>query len=89
MEHARILARLDELEIEENEAGSTSEEDEEDDEDDEEDAGPTEDDEEEGNILGDNNDNHNASFGASFSRSGGNDQNQGSAQVLVSQADMT
>ncbi|KAF0925482.1 hypothetical protein E2562_016677 [Oryza meyeriana var. granulata] len=80
-EHARIMARLDELEMEEKDAGSTSEEDGEDDADDEEDAGPSEEDEEEGNILGHDNDHHNASFGASFSESGGNDQSHQSAQL--------
>ncbi|XP_040384875.1 nuclear polyadenylated RNA-binding protein 3 isoform X2 [Oryza brachyantha] len=83
-EHARIMARLDELEMEEKDAGSTSEEDEEDDEDDEEDAGPSEDDEEdeeERNILRDKYDHHNASLGASFSGSDGNDWSHESAQL--------
>jgi unconventional prefoldin RPB5 interactor 1 len=86
-EYTQIMARLDELEMEENDAGSTSEEDgedDEDDEDDEEDAGPSEDDkedEEEENILIDDNDHHNASLGASFSGSGGNDQSHESAQL--------
>ncbi|KAL5228985.1 hypothetical protein ABZP36_017250 [Zizania latifolia] len=84
-EHARIMAMLDELEIEEKEVGSSSDEDEEDEEDDEEDAGPSEEDEEEGNMLSDDNDHHSASSGASFSGSGDNDQSHGSAQVLVSQ----
>ncbi|KAG8078968.1 hypothetical protein GUJ93_ZPchr0007g3089 [Zizania palustris] len=79
--HAQIMARLDELEMEEKEAGSSSEEDgEEDEEDEEEDAGPSEDDEEEGDVLSDDNDHQNASFGASFSGSGRNDQSHGSAQ---------
>ncbi|XP_052166731.1 uncharacterized protein LOC127783581 [Oryza glaberrima] len=86
-EYTQIMARLDELEMEENDAGSTSEEDgedDEDDEDDEENAGPSEDDkedEEEENILIDDNDHHNASLGASFSGSGGNDQSHESAQL--------
>uniref|UniRef100_A0A0E0JT55 RNA polymerase II subunit 5-mediating protein homolog n=1 Tax=Oryza punctata TaxID=4537 RepID=A0A0E0JT55_ORYPU len=89
-EYAQIMARLDELEMEEKDAGSTSEEDgedDEDDEDDEEDAGPSEDDkedEEEENILIDDNDHHNASLGASFSGSGGNDQSHESAQTMNS-----
>uniref|UniRef100_A0A0D9V9U2 RNA polymerase II subunit 5-mediating protein homolog n=1 Tax=Leersia perrieri TaxID=77586 RepID=A0A0D9V9U2_9ORYZ len=81
MEHARIMARLDELEMKEKDAGSTSEEDGEDDEDDEEDPGSSEEDEEEENIHSDGDDHHNVSLGASFSGSGGNNQSHRSAQL--------
>ncbi|KXG34043.1 hypothetical protein SORBI_3003G412400 [Sorghum bicolor] len=83
-EHARIIARLDELEREEKEAGSTSEEDDDDDDEDEDeddgDAGTSEDGEENkepGNALSDGNENHSSSFGTSFSGSGGNDRSRG------------
>jgi unconventional prefoldin RPB5 interactor 1 len=95
-EHARIIARLDELEREEKEAGSTSEEDDDDDDEDEDeddgDAGTSEDGEENkepGNALSDGNENHSSSFGTSFSGSGGNDRSRGIIKVLVSQANVT
>jgi hypothetical protein len=93
-EHARIMARLDELEREEKEAGSTSEDDDDGDDDDEEDgdAGTSEDGEENkesGNALSDGNENHSSGFGASFSGSGGNDRSHGNIKVLVSQANLT
>uniref|UniRef100_K3XII2 Uncharacterized protein n=1 Tax=Setaria italica TaxID=4555 RepID=K3XII2_SETIT len=82
-EHARIMARLDELEMEEMEAGSTSEEEEDDDEDDggavtSEDG---EENEESGNALSDGNEHHSSSFGASFSGNGGNDRSHGNIQL--------
>ncbi|CAO2167603.1 unnamed protein product [Urochloa humidicola] len=86
-EHARIMARLDELEMEEMEAGSSSEEDGNDDDDDDEDdggAGTSEDgeeNEESGNALTDGNEHHSSSFGASFSGNGGNDRNHGNIQL--------
>jgi len=67
-EHARIMARLDELEMEEREAGSTSEEE------DDGGAGTSEDgeeNEESGNALSDGNEHQSSSFGTSFSRNGG------------------
>jgi len=69
-EHARIMARLDELEMEEREAGSTSEEE------DDGGAGTSEDgeeNEESGNALSDGNEHQSSSFGTSFSRNGGDD----------------
>jgi len=90
-EHAQIMARLDELEREEKEAGSTSEDGGDDDEDDG-DAGTSEDGEENkesGNALSDGNENHSSGFGASFSGSGGNDRSHGNIKVLVSQANLT
>ncbi|RLN23617.1 hypothetical protein C2845_PM07G33570 [Panicum miliaceum] len=87
-EHARIMARLDELEMEEREAGSTSEEEDDDDED-EGGAGTSEDgeeNEESGNALSDGNDHQSSSFGTSFSRNGGDDDNEeddGSAATSV------
>uniref|UniRef100_A0A0A9BW71 Uncharacterized protein n=1 Tax=Arundo donax TaxID=35708 RepID=A0A0A9BW71_ARUDO len=85
-EHARIMERLDELEMEEKEAGSTSEEEEEDEEDDgdDEDAGTSENGDEigeSGNALSDNNDHHSSGFGASCSGSGGIDGSHGSIQL--------
>ncbi|CAO1942903.1 unnamed protein product [Urochloa humidicola] len=83
-EHARIMARLDELEMEEMEAGSTSEEDGNDDDDDDGGAGTSEDgeeNEESGNALTDGNEHHSSSFGASFSGNGGNDVNHGNIQL--------
>ncbi|CAL4945750.1 unnamed protein product [Urochloa decumbens] len=87
-EHARIMARLDELEMEEMEAGSTSEEDgnddDDDDDDDDEGAGTSEDgeeNEESGNALTDGNEHHSSSFGTSFSGNGGNDRNHGNIQL--------
>jgi hypothetical protein len=71
-EHARIMARLDELEMEEREAGSTSEEE----DDDDGGAGTSEDgeeNEESGNALSDGNEHQSSSFGTSFSRNGGDD----------------
>ncbi|XP_066307896.1 protein transport protein SEC7-like isoform X3 [Miscanthus floridulus] len=82
-EHARIMARLDELEREEKEAGSTSEDGDDDDEDDG-DAGTSEDGEENkecGNALSDGNENHSSGFGASFSGSGGNDRSHGNIKL--------
>jgi len=67
-EHARIMARLDELEMEEREAGSASEEE------DDGVAGTSEDgeeNEESGNALSDGNEHQSSSFGTSFSRNGG------------------
>ncbi|GJM91992.1 hypothetical protein PR202_ga08415 [Eleusine coracana subsp. coracana] len=81
-EHARIMARLDELEMEEKEAGSTSEEDSDDDGD--ESAGTSEDgeeNEESGDALGDNNVQLSSGFGASFSGSDGNDKSHGNIQL--------
>ncbi|KAG2603128.1 hypothetical protein PVAP13_5KG747800 [Panicum virgatum] len=69
-EHARIMARLDELEMEEREAGSASEEE------DDGVAGTSEDgeeNEESGNALSDGNEHQSSSFGTSFSRNGGDD----------------
>lgn len=85
-EHARIMARLDELEREEKEAGSTSEDDDDGDDDDEDDgdAGTSEDGEENkesGNALSDGNENHSSGFGASFSGSGGNDRSHGNIKL--------
>lgn len=93
-EHARIMARLDELERKEKEAGSTSEDDDDGDDDDEDDgdAGTSEDGEENkesGNALSDGNENHNSGFGASFSGSGAIDRSHGHIKVLVSQANLT
>ncbi|RLM60669.1 unconventional prefoldin RPB5 interactor [Panicum miliaceum] len=71
-EHARIMARLDDLEMEEREAGSTSEEE----DDDDRGAGTSEDgeeNEESGNALSDGNEHQSSSFGTSFSRNGGDD----------------
>ncbi|CAM0884499.1 unnamed protein product [Alopecurus aequalis] len=95
-EHARIMARFDELEILENEAGSTSEDDDGDEsagtsEDDEEkgdilsygdeSAGTSEDDEEKGDILSYGDEHEHVNFGASVSGSGGSDQSHGNAQL--------
>lgn len=94
-EHARIMARLDELELAELEAGSTEGEDDNDDddaEDDDEDAGTSEDgdeNEESGNALNDGNEHHSSSFGPSFSGNGGNDRSHGNIQVPVSQTHLT
>lgn len=82
-EHARIMARLDELEREEKEAGSTSEDDD-DGDDDNEDDGTSEDGEENkesGNALSDGNENHSSGFDASFSGSGGNDRSRGNIKL--------
>ncbi|KAL6839932.1 hypothetical protein ACP4OV_029742 [Aristida adscensionis] len=83
-EHVRIMARLDELEMEEKEAGSCSEEELDDDNDDEDDAGTSEDgegSEESGNALGDDNVHHGSGLGTSFSGSDGNDRSQGNDQL--------
>jgi len=67
-EHARMMARLDALEMEEREAGSASEEE------DDGVAGTSEDgeeNEESGNALSDGNEHQSSSFGTSFSRNGG------------------
>ncbi|XP_051227928.1 uncharacterized protein [Lolium perenne] len=86
-EHARIMARFDELEMLEKEAGSSSEneedeeEDDDDDDDDDEGAGTNEDDEENLDTLSDGNDHDNVSFGASVSGSGANDRSQGNSQL--------
>lgn len=87
-EHARIMARFDELEMLEKEAGSSSEDEEEeeeeeddDDDDDDEGAGTNDDDEENLDTLSDGNDHDNAGFGASVSGSGANDRSQGNAQL--------
>ncbi|XP_066313249.1 uncharacterized protein [Miscanthus floridulus] len=86
-EHARIMARLDELEREEKEAGSTSEDDDDDGDDDDEDngdAGTSEDGEENkesGNALSDGNENHSSGFGTSFSGSGSNDRSHGNIKL--------
>uniref|UniRef100_A0ACD5XG85 Uncharacterized protein n=1 Tax=Avena sativa TaxID=4498 RepID=A0ACD5XG85_AVESA len=83
-EHARIMARFDELEILEKEAGITSEdedEDEDEDDDDDESAGTSEDVEENGDILSYGNEHENVSFGASVSGSAGNDQSHGNPQL--------
>ncbi|GJN16860.1 hypothetical protein PR202_gb03884 [Eleusine coracana subsp. coracana] len=86
-EHARIMARLDELEIEEKEAGSTSEEEEDDDYSDDDgdvSAGTSEDgeeNEESGDALSDNNVQLSSGFGASFSGSDGNDKSHGNIQL--------
>ncbi|KAM3335080.1 hypothetical protein ACQJBY_029472 [Aegilops geniculata] len=77
-EHARMMARFDELEMLEKEAGSTSEDE---GDDDDEDAGTSEDDEENGETLSYGNEHDNVSFGASVSGSGGNGQSQGNAQL--------
>ncbi|WVZ67574.1 hypothetical protein U9M48_016629 [Paspalum notatum var. saurae] len=76
--HAQIMARLDELEMEEKEAGSsTSEEDGDDDDDNEDDGGAgtsddSEENEESGNALSDGDEHHSSGSGASFSGSVGN-----------------
>jgi unconventional prefoldin RPB5 interactor 1 len=83
MEHARIMARLEELEIEEKEAGSTSEEE---DDDDDEGAKTSEDDEEDEesvDALSDNNVQLSSDFGASFSGSDGNDTSHRNIQVFI------
>ncbi|KAM0931493.1 hypothetical protein ACQ4PT_000482 [Festuca glaucescens] len=83
-EHARIVARFDELEMLEKEAGSSSEDEEEEDDDDDDDdegAGTNEDDEENLDTLSDGNDHDNVGFGASVSGSGANDRSQGNAQL--------
>jgi len=81
-EHARIMARFDELEILEKEAGSTSEDEDDDDNDDEdESAGTSENGEENGDILSYGNEHENVSFGASVSGSDGNDQSHGNPQL--------
>ncbi|XP_062207975.1 uncharacterized protein LOC133909525 isoform X2 [Phragmites australis] len=82
-EHARIMARLDELEMEEKEVESTSEEEEDADDNDEDDegAGTSEDGEESGNALSGDNEHHSSSFGASFSGSGGNDRSHENIQL--------
>uniref|UniRef100_A0A0A8YS95 Uncharacterized protein n=1 Tax=Arundo donax TaxID=35708 RepID=A0A0A8YS95_ARUDO len=85
-EHARIMARLDELEMEEKEAGSTSEEEDDDDDDngDDEGAGTSEDGEENAeseNALSDDNEHHSSGFVTSFSGSGDNDRNHGNIQL--------
>jgi unconventional prefoldin RPB5 interactor 1 len=84
-EHARIMARLEELEMEEEEAGSTSEE--EDDEEDDEGAGSSEDVEEieePGDALSDSNVQLGSGFGASCSGSDGNAKSHGNIQVFIS-----
>uniref|UniRef100_A0ACD5WIM9 Uncharacterized protein n=1 Tax=Avena sativa TaxID=4498 RepID=A0ACD5WIM9_AVESA len=81
-EHARIMARFDELEILEKEAGSTSEDEDDDDNDDEdESAGTSENGEENGDVLSYGNEHENVSFGASVSGSDGNDQSHGNPQL--------
>ncbi|KQK11328.1 RNA polymerase II subunit 5-mediating protein homolog [Brachypodium distachyon] len=80
MEHARNMARLAELEVEENESGNTSEEDG-DDDDDDEGAGTSEDGEENGDTSGDGSEHDNVSFSASVSGSAGNNQSHGSTQL--------
>nr|BAJ92846.1 predicted protein [Hordeum vulgare subsp. vulgare] len=83
-EHARMMARFDELEMLEKEAGSSSEDegnDDDDDDDEDEDAGSSEDGEENGDTLSYGNEHGNVSFGASVSGSCGNDQSQGNAQL--------
>jgi unconventional prefoldin RPB5 interactor 1 len=83
------MARFDELEMLEKEAGSSSEneedeeEDDDDDDDDDEGAGTNEDDEENLDTLSDGNDHDNVSFGASVSGSGANDRSQGNSQVSL------
>ncbi|KAJ1254072.1 hypothetical protein BS78_K124200 [Paspalum vaginatum] len=78
-EHAQIMARLDELEMEEKEAGSSTEEDGDDDDEDEDDGGAgtsddSEENEESGNALSDGDEHHSSGSGASFSGSIGNDR---------------
>ncbi|KAF8762459.1 hypothetical protein HU200_009424 [Digitaria exilis] len=86
-EHARIMARLDELELEEMEAGSTEEEDDNADDDAEDEAvgaGTSEDGDEineSRNALSDGNEHHSSSFGPSFSGNGGNDRSHGNIQL--------
>ncbi|KAM3353900.1 hypothetical protein ACQJBY_024848 [Aegilops geniculata] len=81
-EHARMMARFDELEMLEKEAGSTSEDEGGDDDDEEEeDAETSEDGEENGDTLSYGNEHDNVSFGASVSGSGGNDRSQGNGQL--------
>ncbi|KAE8801229.1 RNA polymerase II subunit 5-mediating protein-like protein [Hordeum vulgare] len=83
-EHARMMARFDELEMLEKEAGSSSEDegnDDDDDDDEDEDAVSSEDGEENGDTLSYGNEHGNVSFGASVSGSCGNDQSQGNAQL--------
>ncbi|TVU34617.1 hypothetical protein EJB05_16456 [Eragrostis curvula] len=89
-EHARIMARLEALEMEETEAGTTSEEEEEDDDDDDDDeeddegAGTSEDCEEieeSRDALIENNMQISSGLGASFSGSDGNDKSHGNTQL--------
>ncbi|XP_062230310.1 uncharacterized protein LOC133928026 isoform X2 [Phragmites australis] len=83
-ELTRIMARLDELEMKEKEAGSTSEEEDADDDGDDEGAETSEDGEgngESGNALSDDNEHHSSGFVASFSGSGGNDRSHGNIQL--------
>lgn len=77
-EHARIMARFDEFEKLEEEAGISSEDEEEEDDDDDDGAGTSEDGEE---IWDTGNEHGNVGFGASISGSGANDQSQGNAQL--------
>lgn len=82
-EHARIMARLDELEREEKDAGSACEDDN-DGDDDDGDAGTSDDGEENkesGNALSDVNEDYSSGFGASFSGSGGNDRSHGNIKL--------
>jgi unconventional prefoldin RPB5 interactor 1 len=83
-EHARTMARLEELEMGEEDARSTSEED---DEDDDEGAGSSEEGEEieeSGGALSDSNVQLSSGFGASCSRSDGNAKSQGNIHVFIS-----
>ncbi|AQK98368.1 Prefoldin chaperone subunit family protein [Zea mays] len=85
-EHARIMARLDELEREEKDAGSACEDDN-DGDDDDGDAGTSDDGEENkesGNALSDVNEDYSSGFGASFSGSGGNDRSHGNIKATNS-----
>ncbi|XP_062230321.1 uncharacterized protein LOC133928026 isoform X4 [Phragmites australis] len=85
-ELTRIMARLDELEMKEKEAGSTSEEEDADDDGDDEGAETSEDGEgngESGNALSDDNEHHSSGFVASFSGSGGNDRSHGNIQSAL------
>jgi unconventional prefoldin RPB5 interactor 1 len=82
-EHARIMARLEELEMEEKEAGSTSEEEEEDEDDDEgAESSEGEEIEESGDALSDSNVQLGSGFGASCS--GSNAKNHWNIQVFIS-----
>jgi unconventional prefoldin RPB5 interactor 1 len=84
-EHARIMARLEELEMEEKEAGSSSEEEEEEEEEDDDEGAESsegEEIEESGDALSDSNVQLGSGFGASCS--GSNAKSHWNIQVFIS-----
>jgi unconventional prefoldin RPB5 interactor 1 len=81
-EHARIMARLEELEMEEKEAGSSSEEEEEEDDDEGAESSEGEEIEESGDALSDSNVQLGSGFGASCS--GSNAKSHWNIQVFIS-----